>query len=117
MLDKLEVMQQARLDSITGFVPCLRGGLIASAAKGSAWSGERVSMSRFGGARTWIPRCIALPASPPGLLASAGDGLQLWRLRRVAAIGASTNGARHSRSLQRTASPPADLSLRHLVHV
>ena len=104
------VMQQARLDSITGFVPGLRGGLVASAAKGSTWSGARVSVSRFGGARTWISRFIALPASPPSLLASALGGFQLRRHRAAAITGASTNGARHNRSLQRTASPPAELS-------
>src|SRR5205809_695731 len=89
-------MQQARLDSITGFVPGLRGGLIASAAKGSAWSGERVSVSRFGGARALFPPRIALPASPPGLLASALGGFQLRRHRAAAITGASTNGARRS---------------------
>jgi hypothetical protein len=103
------VMQQARLNSITGFVPCLRGGLVAPAAKGSASSGARVSVSRFGGARTWIPRCIALPASPPSLLASALGGFQLRRHRAAAIAVASSTKARHNRSFQRTPWAPAEL--------
>lgn len=103
-------MQHASLNSIERFVPCLRRGLVASAAEGSASSGERVSVFRFGGARTSIPRCIALAASPPGVLASALGGLQLRRHRAAAVVVASSTEARHNRSLQRTASPPAELA-------
>jgi hypothetical protein len=103
-------MQHASLNSIERFVPCLRGGLVASEAKFSARSGERVSVSRLASAQVTDSACIALAASPPGVLASALDGLQLRRHRAAAFAVASSTEARHNRSLQRTASPPAELT-------
>jgi hypothetical protein len=103
-------MQHASLNFIERFVPCLRGGLVAPETEQSASSGERVLVSRVASAQVSDSACIALAASPPGVLASALGGLQLRRLFPVAATGASTNGARHNRSLQRTAPPPAELS-------
>ena len=109
-------MQQASLNSIARFVPGLRGGLVVSATKRSASSGERVAVSCLASAQVPDSGCIALPASPPSLLASAFGGFQLRQHLAAAIAVPSSSEVRHNRSLQRTASPPAELSLQGLPH-
>jgi len=86
-----------------------RGGIAELAAVRSAESGERDAVSGLAGNSVSGSRVAVVPASPRSLLASFGGGFQLWQ-RFVAAIAVpSAAWARHSQSLQRTASPPAEL--------
>jgi hypothetical protein len=104
-------MQQAKQNSIARFRPGLCGGYAEQVALAlAAKSGDRVAVPGLASAQVSGLRRAAVAASPPSLLASAFGRFQL-RQRVAAAIAVpSSSVARHNQSLQRTASPPAELS-------
>ena len=85
-----------------------RGGVAESAAVPSSKSSEREGVS--GLASGWVRgSCCVMVSASPSLLASVGGGFQLRQRCAVSTVVPSGSEARHSRSLQWTAAPPAEL--------
>jgi len=101
-----KAMQQA--ETHRGFrADC--GGIAESDAVLSTESGKRDAVPGHASIAVSGLRVVVVPASPRSLLASSFGGSPLRRRFVVAIAVRSASRARHSQSLQRTASPPAEL--------
>lgn len=104
-------MQQAKQHSIARFGPVLRGGYAEQAALAlAAKSGEYDAVPGLAGVQVSDLRRAVLAAIPPSLLASDFGRFQLRQRCVVSVAVPSSSEAWHNRSLQRTASPPAELA-------